>query len=76
MPLGKDGHDYLGQASPPARITLRRSCGSDHKVLLVAPPFVSSRYSPFCSRSLATNPVHPVWWLAPMPAPLSPWKYS
>ena len=24
----------------------------------------------------ATNPVHPVWWLAPNPAPLSPWKYS
>jgi hypothetical protein len=26
--------------------------------------------------SLATTPVHPVWWLAPRPAPLSPWKYS
>ena len=25
---------------------------------------------------LATSAVHPVWWLAPMPAPLSPWKYS
>src|SRR5262249_19288790 len=24
----------------------------------------------------ATSPVHPVWWLAPRPAPLSPWKYS
>ena len=24
----------------------------------------------------ATRPVHPVWWLAPSPAPLSPWKYS
>ena len=24
----------------------------------------------------ATIPVHPVWWLAPSPAPLSPWKYS
>ena len=24
----------------------------------------------------ATRPVQPVWWLAPMPAPLSPWKYS
>ena len=22
------------------------------------------------------QPVHPVWWLAPSPAPLSPWKYS
>jgi hypothetical protein len=26
--------------------------------------------------SVAITPVHPVWWLAPMPAPLSPWKYS
>jgi hypothetical protein len=26
-----------------------------------------------CS-SLATRPVQPVWWLAPRPAPLSPWK--
>ena len=26
------------------------------------------------SRSGATKPVHPVWWLAPIPAPLSPWK--
>ncbi len=24
----------------------------------------------------ATRPVQPVWWLAPIPAPLSPWKYS
>ena len=29
-----------------------------------------------CSRSLATTPVQPVWWLAPTPRPLSPWKYS
>jgi hypothetical protein len=28
------------------------------------------------SSSRATRPVQPVWWLAPMPAPLSPWKYS
>jgi len=28
------------------------------------------------SGSSATVPVQPVWWLAPMPAPLSPWKYS
>ena len=23
-----------------------------------------------------TSAVQPVWWLAPRPAPLSPWKYS
>ena len=28
------------------------------------------------SRRRATRPVQPVWWLAPRPAPLSPWKYS
>ncbi len=27
------------------------------------------------SISLATSLVQPVWWLAPSPAPLSPWKY-
>src|ERR687886_2436102 len=29
-----------------------------------------------CSSSFATSAVHPVWWLAPTPAPVSPWKYS
>ena len=33
-------------------------------------------YSPYCWMSFATKAVQPVWWLAPMPAPLSPWKYS
>ena len=33
-------------------------------------------YSPLCCSNFATSPVQPVWWLAPMPAPLSPWKYS
>ena len=28
------------------------------------------------SMARAIVPVHPVWWLAPSPAPLSPWKYS
>ncbi len=28
------------------------------------------------SRTRAMRPVQPVWWLAPRPAPLSPWKYS
>src|SRR5690242_545407 len=39
-----------------------------------APPFQDP--APLCWSSLATSPVQPVWWLAPMPAPLSPWKYS
>ena len=32
--------------------------------------------SPNSRISRATVPVQPVWWLAPMPAPLSPWKNS
>ena len=24
----------------------------------------------------STSAVHPVWWLAPTPRPVSPWKYS
>ncbi len=37
--------------------------------------FLASR-NPKSWISFATTPVHPVWWLAPSPAPLSPWKYS
>ena len=33
-------------------------------------------YERHSSMRLATSAVHPVWWLAPMPAPLSPWKCS
>ena len=29
-------------------------------------------YSPLCCSSFATRAVQPVWWLAPIPAPLSP----
>ncbi len=31
---------------------------------------------PICWSTFAIKPVQPVWWLAPRPAPLSPWKYS
>ena len=31
---------------------------------------------PTIRRIVAIAPVQPVWWLAPSPAPLSPWKYS
>src|SRR6185503_5708872 len=32
--------------------------------------------SGYRTRSWATSAVQPVWWLAPSPAPVSPWKYS
>jgi hypothetical protein len=35
-----------------------------------------TRKSYFFCNSRATSAVHPVWWLAPQPLPLSPWKYS
>jgi hypothetical protein len=28
------------------------------------------------SRTRVTTAVQPVWWLAPSPCPVSPWKYS
>ena len=40
---------------------------------------VASGGSAFSSSSIriwAISPVHPVWWLAPQPRPVSPWKYS
>ena len=42
------------------------------------PPSRNCRSSrrPKSSIIFAMSPVHPVWWLAPRPAPLSPWKYS
>jgi len=46
--------------------TLPRSLSS--RILASTRPNISSRG--------AIRPVHPVWWLAPSPAPLSPWKYS
>ena len=48
---------------------LKTACLPPSKVV-----FASSR--PKSCIVLATSPVQPVWWLAPSPAPLSPWKYS
>ena len=49
----------------------RRFSYDDEDVLLYR-----DGYSPLWSSNFATRPVQPVWWLAPRPAPLSPWKYS
>src|SRR5262249_34668021 len=46
----------------------RQSCKGDHSAHL--------HHSPLCWISFAARPVQPVWWLAPTPEPLSPWKYS
>jgi hypothetical protein len=44
-------------------------------------PWRNATGSDICSRAKlasmgATNAVQPVWWLAPRPRPVSPWKYS
>ena len=71
----------FGWASAALRAWLRTSCRRPASALKAAAsaPGVSS--SSLVSSALvwmmrATQPVQPVWWLAPMPAPLSPWKYS
>jgi hypothetical protein len=33
-------------------------------------------FRPSSSKSRATSAVQPVWWVAPTPRPVSPWKYS
>ncbi len=51
-------------ASAPASASVRGMAGS------------RSSSSPKTCSIRATSAVQPVWWLAPRPAPLSPWKYS
>ena len=47
---------------------------SRHRV--ACPAICSAPARAALANSNATRPVQPVWWLAPRPAPLSPWKYS
>src|SRR5205085_11426362 len=44
-------------------------------VLAPLPPRSTPERYALITRS-ATRPVQPVWWEAPSPAPVSPWKYS
>ena len=58
---------------------LRRHLLPDQPVLQLlafGPPASSGSRRANRSSSGAARPVQPVWWLAPSPAPLSPWKYS
>jgi hypothetical protein len=65
-------HLYSPRFSPPTCSLMSRSARGlssvSNRALASARPKMSSRG--------ATRPVHPVWWLAPRPAPFSPWKYS
>src|SRR5581483_11184486 len=52
----------------------RRRDGIPHRAIaLSAATIAADGVLCTCSSSLATSAVQPVWWLAPMPAPLSPW---
>jgi len=67
------GHGWL---PTPAGVPLR---GFSTSVIPVAlPRWITCSAVVVANRCMhrATTPVHPVWWLAPSPAPLSPWKYS
>src|SRR5262249_34758455 len=48
---------------------------STYPVFPTSSIFWGSTVAKRCIRR-AIPPVQPVWWLAPSPAPLSPWKYS
>ena len=61
-----------GRVHPPPA---RRPC-AHAGVRARAPGTPSRRCARRCRAAARSRPVHPVWWLAPSPAPLSPWKYS
>ena len=57
----------------------QRHFGSSHDPRpnsLPSPGCACNAYSAYWWISFATMPVQPVWWLAPSPSPVSPWKYS
>ena len=56
-------------ASIAAPLDIERSCAT-------ARPFAIVSMTPPRQMRWATSPVQPVWCEAPMPAPVSPWKYS
>src|SRR6516225_4104969 len=75
----------LSQKSPPAhpsQATVRTvspaTCSRVISAMYFCAPFrvASGVRRANKSSTRAIVPVHPVWWLAPSPAPLSPWKYS
>ena len=66
----------IAGATVARRVTVLRS---HHRVaLLPSLDFVDPPWStaPTFSRNVVTVAVQPVWWLAPTPRPVSPWKYS
>src|SRR5437016_4575609 len=80
-----DDAGQLGQPDPGVDLEQRRiavarhdfsaASTSTYPVLPASSIFSGSMVAKRCIMR-AMTPVQPVWWLAPRPAPLSPWKYS
>src|SRR3989442_610485 len=80
-----DDAGQLGQPDPGVDLEQRREAAASHDfsaasrspypVLPASSIFSGSMVAKRCIMR-AMTPVQPVWWLAPRPAPLSPWKYS
>src|SRR5438445_284999 len=69
------GVDLKQRRVPGVRHGLCPTTSSAYCVLPTSSIFSGSTVAKTCIRR-ATTPVQPVWWFAPSPAPLSPWKYS
>jgi hypothetical protein len=63
---GDDLEDVLGARAHDANAQITIHFLADAAVAF------SGDYPAYCWINFAIRPVHPVWWLAPIPAPLSP----
>ena len=72
---------YLAEktCSDDVSLNVTSRAGKGYRAKAASFPILSDVFAssvPNSSIKVATTPVHPVWWLAPSPAPFSPWKYS
>src|SRR4051812_37041068 len=70
--------EWQKNARPCLALPVRVSDNEDRLQHIPKPSEVEVRMSARqrVSSSLATRAVQPVWWLAPSPSPVSPWKNS
>jgi hypothetical protein len=71
--IGPPSHSTRNVAKRPVERQLLLAVDLRHALPLLRRYFPAFGHS---SIRFATSAVHPVWCDAPMPAPLSPWKYS
>ena len=76
-PVGDEPLAQGGLVEAPAGLRAENDHGATGPVSRSSTsPIVGTSAPPWRRMRSATMPVQPVWWLAPSPAPLSPWKYS